>query len=107
MPCCRSRAKSTRTCRPSNQPEVSHAGSFALHECARLRAMSPLNPLPEELAPSQADIVIVGAGVTGLSTALALAGCDMSIVVVDRRVGDGATSRSGGIILGDTLTGPA
>jgi len=68
---------------------------------------SPLIPLPEELAPSQADVVIVGAGVTGLSAALALAGSGMSVVVVDRGVGDGATSRSGGIILGDTLTGPA
>lgn len=68
---------------------------------------SPLIPVPEELAPSQADVVIVGAGITGLSAALALAGCDMSIVVVDRHVGDGATSRSGGILLGDTLTGPA
>lgn len=68
---------------------------------------SPLIPLPDELAPSQADVVIVGAGVTGLSAALALAGSDMSVVVVDRHVGDGATSRSGGIILGDTLTGPA
>jgi glycine/D-amino acid oxidase-like deaminating enzyme len=68
---------------------------------------SPLIPLPEELAPSQADVVIVGAGVTGLSAARALAGSGISIVVVDRDVGDGATSRSGGIILGDTLTGPA
>ena len=68
---------------------------------------SPLIPLPEELAPSQADLVIVGAGVTGLSAALSLAGCDISIVVVDRHVGGGATSRSGGIILGDTLTGPS
>ena len=33
---------------------------------------SPLNPLPEALAPSQADVVIVGAGVTGLSAALIL-----------------------------------
>jgi glycine/D-amino acid oxidase-like deaminating enzyme len=68
---------------------------------------SQLAPVPEDFAPSEADVVIIGAGVTGLSAALALAASDRSVVIVDRRVGGGATARSGGIILGDTLTGPA
>lgn len=68
---------------------------------------SRLIPLPHDPAPSRADVVVVGAGVTGLSAALTLAGSGVSMVVVDRHVGDGATTRSGGIILGDTLTGPA
>lgn len=68
---------------------------------------SPLDAVPDEIAPSQADVVIVGAGVTGLSAALALADSGLSVVVVDRQVGDGATARSGGIVLGETLTGPA
>jgi glycine/D-amino acid oxidase-like deaminating enzyme len=67
---------------------------------------SPATRLPDELAPSDADVVIVGAGITGLSAALMLAGTGLSIAVVDRHVGDGATARSGGIILGDTLIGP-
>jgi gamma-glutamylputrescine oxidase len=66
---------------------------------------------PREIAPvatpAQADAVIVGAGVSGLVTALTLAEHGLSVVVLDRQFATGATSRSGGILLGDTLEGPA
>jgi gamma-glutamylputrescine oxidase len=52
-------------------------------------------------------VLIVGAGVTGLSAALALATSGRDVVVVDRQFGSGAACRSGGIIVGDTLIGPA
>jgi glycine/D-amino acid oxidase-like deaminating enzyme len=51
--------------------------------------------------------LIVGAGVTGLSAALALASGGRDVVIVDRQFGSGAACRSGGIIVGDTLIGPA
>jgi len=66
---------------------------------------------PREIAsvtpPAQADAVVVGAGISGLVTALTLAEHGLSVVVLDRQFGSGATSRSGGIVLGDTLEGPA
>ncbi len=62
----------------------------------------PAGPLP----PS-CDVLIAGAGVTGLRTALAFAATGSHVVVVDREFGGGATPRSGGIIVGDTLVGPA
>jgi glycine/D-amino acid oxidase-like deaminating enzyme len=45
--------------------------------------------------------------VSGLVAALSLAEQGLSVIVVDRQFGAGATSRSGGIVLGDTLEGPA
>jgi len=50
--------------------------------------------------------VIVGAGLTGLSAAVATAD-RREVVVIDERFGRGATSRSGGIVLGGTLAGAA
>ena len=48
----------------------------------------------------RADVVIVGAGYTGLSAALALARGGASVVVFDRGlVGSGASSRNGGQVL--------
>jgi glycine/D-amino acid oxidase-like deaminating enzyme len=57
--------------------------------------------------PPRADVAIVGAGVTGLSAALAVAADGHDVVILDRAFGDGAACRSGGIIIGDTLVGPA
>jgi len=57
--------------------------------------------------PSRTDVVIVGAGLTGLSAALALANARRDVLVIDRRIGHSATVRSGGIIVGETLVGPA
>ncbi len=48
---------------------------------------------------SECDVVIVGAGYTGLSAALALAEKNYRVVVLDAgRVGDGASGRNGGQI---------
>ena len=50
--------------------------------------------------PARADVVIVGAGYTGLSAARHLAGAGASVVVVEReQVGWGASSRNGGQVL--------
>ena len=57
--------------------------------------------------PRSCEVLVVGAGVTGLSAALALASEGRDVVIVDRRFGSGAACRSGGIIVGDTLIGPA
>lgn len=67
-------------------------------------APSPVAPVP---LPDACDVAVVGAGVTGLSAALALATRGVPVTIVDRRFGRGASSRSGGIVLGDTLEGPA
>lgn len=57
--------------------------------------------------PDRAELLVIGAGVTGLSCALAWAGAGRDAVVVDRAFGNGAACRSGGIVVGDTLAGPA
>ena len=50
--------------------------------------------------PSHADVVIVGAGYTGLSAARHLARAGASVVVIEReQVGWGASSRNGGQVL--------
>ena len=56
--------------------------------------------------PAHSDVVVVGAGLTGLSAALTLAAHGLSVTVLDRQFGAGASVRSGGIVLGDTLEGP-
>lgn len=67
---------------------------------------TPPGPLPGRELPDQSEMVIVGAGVTGLSAAMAAAQAGRRVTVVERQFGAGATSRSGGIVLGDTLVGP-
>jgi glycine/D-amino acid oxidase-like deaminating enzyme len=67
----------------------------------------PLPPLEPAAAPAQCDIVIVGAGITGLSAALTCALAGREVVVLERAFGTGATARSGGVVLGDTVEGPA
>jgi len=62
--------------------------------------------LPPASIPSLADVAIVGAGMTGLSAAIALAS-KRHVIVIEHRFGSGATCRSGGIVLGETLVGPA
>ncbi|MGA9528676.1 MAG: FAD-binding oxidoreductase [Terriglobales bacterium] len=55
----------------------------------------PVEPLPET-----ADVVIVGAGFTGLSAALALARRGVKVVVLESQtIGWGASSRNGGMVL--------
>ena len=49
--------------------------------------------------PARADVVIVGAGYTGLTAALTLARAGRSVLVLDAlRPGEGASTRSGGMI---------
>jgi len=67
---------------------------------------TPPGPLPPCEVPQTSEIVIVGAGITGLSAAMAAAQAGRHVTVVEQRFGSGATSRSGGMILGDTLIGP-
>ena len=66
----------------------------------------PLNA-PDAPPPEHAGVVIVGAGLTGLSAARHLAGRKQRVAVLEAtRVGDGASGRSGGIALEDTAVGP-
>lgn len=62
--------------------------------------------LPPSALPATSEVVVVGAGVTGLAAALTAAEAGRRVTVVERCFGSGATSRSGGIVLGDTLVGP-
>jgi glycine/D-amino acid oxidase-like deaminating enzyme len=57
--------------------------------------------------PARAEHAVIGAGVTGLSCALTLAQAGRDVVVLERAFGQGAACRSGGIVIGDTLVGPA
>jgi glycine/D-amino acid oxidase-like deaminating enzyme len=66
----------------------------------------PVPPLPPRALPGSCDVVIVGAGITGLAAASACARSGFDVVVIDRAFGTGATARSGGVVLGDTLEGP-
>src|SRR5205823_4309566 len=63
-------------------------------------------PLPPAALPAASEIVVIGAGVTGLAAALTAAEGGHRVTVIERRFGSGATARSGGIVLGDTLAGP-
>jgi glycine/D-amino acid oxidase-like deaminating enzyme len=85
----------------------------------RLESFPPLNrgalgtppwqsptPLPPTTAPAICDVVIVGAGITGLAAASVCARAARHVVVLEREFGTGATARSGGIVLGETVEGP-
>jgi len=69
----------------------------------------PWDALPRlapAIAPPACDIVIVGAGITGLSAAAHCATAGRHVVVLERAFGTGATARSGGVVLGETVEGP-
>lgn len=54
--------------------------------------------LPQQPVASRSDVVIVGAGYTGLSAGLTLARAGRSVQIFDRmRPGEGASTRNGGI----------
>jgi glycine/D-amino acid oxidase-like deaminating enzyme len=81
---------------------------FPLFERSTL-GVPPWDPLPElppAVLPSECDVVIVGAGITGLSAAAAAARAGRHVVVLERSFGTGATARSGGVVLGETVEGP-
>ena len=55
---------------------------------------------PAEPLPESADVVVIGAGFTGLSAALALAKRGAKVVVLESEtIGWGASSRNGGMVL--------
>jgi glycine/D-amino acid oxidase-like deaminating enzyme len=55
---------------------------------------------PAQSLPESADVAIIGAGFTGLSAALALAGRGANVVVLESEtIGWGASSRNGGMVL--------
>jgi glycine/D-amino acid oxidase-like deaminating enzyme len=63
---------------------------------------APLRTLEQVPVPSSADVVIVGAGYTGLSAAIRLARAGRSVHVFDRELpGEGASTRNGGITSGN------
>lgn len=58
---------------------------------------APPPPLPERALPAQVDVLIVGAGYTGLSAARETAGAGLSTLVLDAgRIGAGCSGRNGG-----------
>jgi glycine/D-amino acid oxidase-like deaminating enzyme len=60
------------------------------------------SPIPEEPPPDTCDVAVIGAGLTGLSTAYHLARKGASVCVLESGLaGDGASMRNGGM----TLTG--
>src|SRR5581483_3949934 len=63
---------------------------------------APPVSLPEVAVTPRCDVVIVGAGYTGLSAALTLARAGRRVQVFDRqRPGEGASTRNGGIASGN------
>ena len=65
-----------------------HSRSYWMEEAPVIEA-SPLD------ADEQCDVVVIGAGIAGLSTAYELARCGRSVVVVDRgEIGTGMTART-------------
>lgn len=53
----------------------------------------------DQLLPSQTEVLVIGAGYTGLSAALTLSRAGKKVVVVDaNQAGSGASSRNGGLL---------
>ncbi|HWK48033.1 MAG TPA: FAD-dependent oxidoreductase [Stellaceae bacterium] len=63
---------------------------------------APLSVVPQTPVEPRSDVVIVGAGYTGLSAAITLARAGRSVQVFDKqKPGEGASSRNGGITSGN------
>jgi glycine/D-amino acid oxidase-like deaminating enzyme len=63
---------------------------------------APLTDIPSVPVAPTCDVVIVGAGYTGLSAAITLARAGRSVQVFDKQLpGEGASSRNGGITSGN------
>jgi glycine/D-amino acid oxidase-like deaminating enzyme len=89
---------------------VSHAISGLSLAALGNSPWEPASPPPRASLPAPGsiiDVLVVGAGLTGLAAALALATSGREVTVVEQAFGGGATSRSGGIVLGETLVGPS
>ncbi len=66
----------------------------------------PFEPSPAEL-PSRTDVVVVGAGFTGVSAARVLAERGASVAVLDAQsLGWGASTRNGGMMIVGLKHGP-
>jgi glycine/D-amino acid oxidase-like deaminating enzyme len=64
-------------------------------------------PIPRAPLPEQVEVAVVGAGFTGLATALACASRGASVHLFEARaIGAGASGRTGGIALEATAVGP-
>ena len=75
-------------------PLPPHAPSYYAHSA------HPAPPRPPLQGSSEADVCIVGAGYTGLSTGIALAEAGLRVVVLEQAaVGWGASGRNGGQIV--------
>ncbi|WP_246215676.1 NAD(P)/FAD-dependent oxidoreductase [Microvirga makkahensis] len=69
---------------------------------------APLAPVEHRAIAPASDVVIVGAGYTGLSAAISLARAGRSVQVFDKeRPGEGASTRNGGITSGNLRLGRA
>lgn len=61
---------------------------------------APLPPWPQLIGPARADVVVVGAGYTGLAAALHLSAAGRSVIVIDAvDVGERASGRNGGQVI--------
>jgi glycine/D-amino acid oxidase-like deaminating enzyme len=61
---------------------------------------APLPPAPPLAGEGACDVAIIGAGILGLSTALALAGSGVRVTVLEAAtVGAGASGRNGGLVV--------
>jgi len=67
-----------------------------------------VEPAPEPgPLPARCEVAVVGGGFTGLATAYQLARQGKDVVLLEaRRLGSGASGRTGGIVLEDTSAGP-
>ena len=71
-------------------------------------SFSPQSPVSADALPHRVDVVVVGAGYTGLAAARYLAQTGASVLVLERdRVGAGASSRNGGQVLTGLKLDPA
>ncbi len=63
---------------------------------------APLATLPQQAIAPRSDVIIIGAGYTGLSAAITLARAGRAVQVFDRqKPGEGASTRNGGIASGN------
>ena len=78
-----------------------------MHEPYWWDTAGPPAPTAEQDLPAEADVLVIGAGLTGLSAARTLARAGKSVLVVDAGPpGIGASSRNGGMIGGGHRVAP-